>query len=287
MQELLHNLDWVLPLRSDGLTKLMHAFSLLGYEKFILFFLPLGYWAWSRALFLRLFVLVTFTALLNAYLKDLWQDPRPPLEIRLDDLVGASYGLPSGHAQIAVVIWLWLAYEVRKTWVWLLCGFIALGIMFSRLYLAAHDLEDVLGGAALGAVTLLVFAQIKDWAYWRQAPLWAHLGLILVVGLLSFASWPGTAPAYVPLLGTMLMAVLVGNALLPFAMPQQVWQRALAALFGAVAFMGLQVALKQLEQLLGLEPMLWQGVRGVLMGGFVGLLMPWLLMRARLLPVVR
>ena len=145
----------------------------------------------------------------------------------------------------------------------------------------------MLGGAALGAVTLLVFAQIKDWAYWRQAPLWAHLGLILVVGLLSFASWPDTAPAYVPLLGTMLMAVLVGNALLPFAMPQQVWQRALAALFGAVAFMGLQVALKQLEQLLGLEPMLWQGVRGVLMGGFVGLLMPWLLMRARLLPVVR
>ena len=114
LQHLLHNLDWVLPLRSDWLTVLMHGVSLLGYEKFILFFLPLGYWAWQRPLFLRLFVLVSINALLNAYLKDLWQDPRPPLAMRLDDLVGASYGLPSGHSQVAVVLWLWLAYELRR-----------------------------------------------------------------------------------------------------------------------------------------------------------------------------
>ena len=54
MNELLHSLDWVLPLRSDQLTPLMRFFTLLGYEKFILFFLPLGYWAWHRGVFLRL-----------------------------------------------------------------------------------------------------------------------------------------------------------------------------------------------------------------------------------------
>ena len=80
MPELLHDLSWVLPLRHDWLTTLMHGFSYLGYEKFILFFLPLGYWAWNKAIFLRLFLLVAFTAVLNAWLKDLWQDPRPPLE---------------------------------------------------------------------------------------------------------------------------------------------------------------------------------------------------------------
>ena len=81
MNELLHSLDWVLPLRSDELTPLMRFFTLLGYEKFILFFLPLGYWAWHRGVFLRLLVLVAFTALLNAWLKDFWQDPRPPLSL--------------------------------------------------------------------------------------------------------------------------------------------------------------------------------------------------------------
>ena len=104
MPELLHDLSWVLPLRHDWLTPLMHGFSYLGYEKFILFFLPLGYWAWNKAIFLRLFLLVAFTAVLNAWLKDLWQDPRPPLEYRLDHEVGARFGLTSGHAQIAVVL---------------------------------------------------------------------------------------------------------------------------------------------------------------------------------------
>lgn len=286
-QHLLHNLDWVLPLRSDWLTVLMHGFSYLGYEKFILFFLPLGFWAWNRPLFLRLFVLVTLSALLNAYLKDLWQDPRPPLEIRLDDLVGTSYGMPSGHAQLAVVLWLWLAYESRRSWAWLLCGFIVLGICFSRLYLAAHDLEDVVVGGLLGGATLLLFAQMKEWRCWWSANLPMHLGLIVAVALLSFFTWPGSPPNYIPLLGGLLIGVLLGNAQLPFAPPVLVWQRTVVALVGSLAFIALQMGLKKLEPLLGLEPLLWQGVRGLLMGLFVGLLMPWLFMRAGLLVLRR
>ncbi|MBX9755601.1 MAG: phosphatase PAP2 family protein [Pseudomonadaceae bacterium] len=287
LQHLLHNLDWVLPLRSDWLTLLMHGFSLLGYEKFILFFLPLGYWAWNRPLFLRLFVLVTVSALLNAYLKDLWQDPRPPLEMRLDDLVGASYGLPSGHAQVAVVLWLWLAYELRRTWAWLLCGFIVLAIMFSRLYLAAHDLEDVLGGGLIGGATLILFAQVKDWRCWSAANLPGHLVLIVAVALLSFFTWPGTPPNYIPLLGGMLIGVLLGNARLPFTPPVLLWQRAVVALIGSLAFIAVQISLKKLEPLLGLEPLLWQGLRGLVMGLFVGLLMPWLFIRAHMLTARR
>jgi membrane-associated phospholipid phosphatase len=287
VQHLLHNLDWVLPLRSDWLTLLMHCFSLLGYEKFILFFLPLGYWAWRRPLFLRLFVLVSVSALLNAYLKDLWQDPRPPLAMRLDGLVGASYGLPSGHSHVAVVLWLWLAYELRRGWAWWLCGFIVLGIMFSRLYLAAHDVEDVLGGGLIGAAMLVLFARIKDWRCWSARYLPWHLGLIVAVGLLSFVTWPGTPPSYIPLLAGMLMAVLLGNAQLPFASPVLLWQRAVVALLGSAAFIAVQFGLKKLEPLLGLESLLWQGARGLVMGLFVGLLMPWLLIRAQLLTVRR
>ena len=287
MPEIFHDLSWVLPLRSDWLTPLMHGLSLLGYEKFILFFLPLGYWAWNRPLFLRLFVLVTFSALLNAYLKDFWQDPRPPLEIRLDDLVGASYGLPSGHAQIAMVLWLWLAYELRRTWVWLLCGFIVLGIMFSRLYLAAHDLEDVLGGGLIGGATLLLFALVKEWRCWSAVHLPGHLALIAAVGVLSFFAWPGTPPNYIPLLGGMLIGVLLGNARLPFDQPLSLWRRAVVALIGSLAFIAMQMGLKKLEPLLGLEPMLWLGLRGLVMGLFVGLLMPWLFIRAHLLTVRR
>ncbi len=284
MLDLLHNLDWVLPLRSDWLTPLMRFFTLLGYEKFILFFLPLGYWAWSKSVFMRLFVLVAITAVLNAYLKDLWQDPRPDLALRMDDAVGDSFGMPSGHAQIAVVLWLWLAYEVRRPWFWLLSGVVVTGIIFSRLYLGAHDLEDVLVGALLGGVTLLLFAQAKDWSWWRQASALWHLALITLLALLCYFTWQGVAPSYVPLLAGLLVGVLFGYRQVGFATATLWWQRALAAALGALAFIGLQALLKWLGPQLALQPLLWQGLRGLAMGLFVAALMPWLLIRLRLSP---
>jgi len=283
MFELLHSLDWVLPLRSDGLTPLMRFFTLLGYEKFILFFLPLGYWAWQRGVFLRLLVLVAVTALLNAWLKDFWQDPRPDIALRMDHEVGDSFGLPSGHSQIAVVIWFWLAWELRRAWAWLVSTVVVVGIVFSRLYLGAHDVEDVLGGSLLGLATLLLFAQVRHWRGWREAhELWLA-GLVLLVFMAAWLTWPGVAPSYVPLLAGMILGVLVGYRRLAFSAEVAVWRRLLAATLGALAFILLQKGLKQLGAAWPLDPLGWQGLRGLLMGLFVAWLMPWLLVRLGLL----
>ncbi|MFZ6047585.1 phosphatase PAP2 family protein [Pseudomonas sp. CR3202] len=287
MNELLHSLDWVLPLRSDGLTPLMRFFTLLGYEKFILFFLPLGYWAWDRGVFLRLLVLVALTALLNAWLKDYWQDPRPDIALRMDHEVGDSFGLPSGHAQIAVVIWFWLAWELRRAWAWLVSGVVVTGIIFSRLYLGAHDVEDVLGGSLLGIATLLLFAQVRHWHWWREAHgLW-HLALILLAFSAAWLSWPGVAPSYVPLLAGLMFGVLYGYRQLAFSTEVATWRRLLAAAIGAAAFILLQKLLKLAGAALPLDPQLWQGLRGLVMGLFVAVAMPWLLMRLGLLSAVR
>lgn len=283
MFELLHSLDWVLPLRSDGLTPLMRFFTLLGYEKFILFFLPLGYWAWQRGVFLRLLVLVAVTALLNAWLKDFWQDPRPDIALRMDHEVGDSFGLPSGHSQIAVVIWFWLAWELRRTWAWLVSTVVVVGIVFSRLYLGAHDVEDVLGGSLLGLATLLLFAQVRHWNGWREAhELWLA-GLVLLVFMAAWLTWPGVAPSYVPLLAGMMLGVLVGYRRLAFSAEVAVWRRLLAATLGALAFILLQKGLKLVGAAWPLDPLGWQGLRGLLMGLFVAWLMPWLLVRLGLL----
>ncbi len=286
MNELLHSLDWVLPLRSETLTPVMRFFTLLGYEKFILFFLPLGYWAWHRNVFLRLLVLVAVTALLNAWLKDYWQDPRPDLALRMDHEVGDSFGLPSGHAQIAVVIWFWLAFELRRAWAWVVSGVVVAGIIFSRLYLGAHDVEDVLGGSLLGIATLLAFAQVQRWNWWREAHgLW-HLALILLVFLAGWLTWPGVAPSYVPLLAGLMVGVLFGYRRMEFSVDVAVWRRLLAAAVGALSFILLQKALKLAGTAWALDPQLWQGLRGLLMGLFVAAVMPWTLVRLGLLKPV-
>lgn len=43
-----------------------------------------------------------------------------------------------------------IAAMIRKTWVSLVCLFLAISVSLSRVYLMAHFLRDVIGGAAIG-----------------------------------------------------------------------------------------------------------------------------------------
>ncbi len=284
--DVLHNLLWVLPLRSPALTPLAVGLSWLGYTTFIMFFLAIGYWTWSKAIFFRLLILVAINATLNAYVKDLVQDPRPPLELRLDDLVGTSYGLPSGHAQLAVVIWLWLAWEIRRRWAWVLGSAIALGVIVSRLYLGVHDLEDVLAGAALGATSLLVFERLRHHAWaWQTSIAWSVTTVAAVTALLLL-TWPATAPEYIPTLAGWLTAATWSlqweKRHIGYQPPLVAWRSVAIGLFGAACFLGEQKFLKFAAPYWPLNPMLWALTKGVVSGVFVSLLMPWLFLRLRL-----
>lgn len=285
---ILHDLQWVLPLRSPALTQLAFGLSWLGYSTFIMFFMAIGYWTWSKSIFYRLLILVAGNAMLNAYLKDVFQDPRPAMALRLDDLVHASYGLPSGHAQLAVVLWMWLAWEVRRTWVWVLCAAIALGVMASRLYLGVHDLEDVLGGAAVGAASLLVFEQVRHRQWRWQSNLGWNLALIALVTAAALITWPGTAPEYILTLGGWLAAATwslrLDNRHLGFAAPTALWRRVATGLLGAACFLGEQKLLTFAGTHLAMHPQLWALVKGLVSGVFVSLLMPWVFCKLRLAP---
>ncbi len=291
--DILHNLQWVLPLRSPMATQLAFGLSWLGYSTFIMFFLVLGYWTWSTSIFYRLLVLVGVNALVNAFVKDLVQDPRPPLELRLDDLVGESYGLPSGHAQLAIVMWLWLAWELRRRWAWVLGVSIAVAVMFSRLYLGVHDLEDVLGGAALGGASLLVFERLRHQPRFTELAVGWHVALIAGVTLLALALWPsGTPPTYIALTAAWLAVASWGRlwerAHVGFVVPRALSRQIALALLGTAAFVVEQKILKLLGTQLPLQQsalwltLLWPACQGLANGLFVAVLMPWLFVRLRL-----
>ena len=193
MYNFLHDMHWVLPLRSAWATPVWEGFTFLGYTPFFLIFLPLIYWFWDRALFIRVLVVIVLNSLLNDWLKDFWQDPRPPIQFQLDHLrVADSYGRPSGHAQGAVVLWLWLAHEIKRGWAWPLAIVIAAGVCFSRLYLGVHDVDDVLTGAGLGLagffVMLFLFTPRFDW--WRALPVWTHFAAFVALNALIVFTWP-------------------------------------------------------------------------------------------------
>jgi len=157
MESFLHDMGWAVALRHDTLTPIFLGFTWLGYTTFFLIALPIGYWAWNKDKITRVALIVLASAVLNAFLKDLWQNPRPDSLIWVDPQMDDSYGLPSGHTQVGIVMWFWLAYEIRKAWAWVVAAIVAGGIAFSRLYLGVHDVEDVLGGAIIGFATLFAY----------------------------------------------------------------------------------------------------------------------------------
>lgn len=112
---------------------------------------------WRRARRLALFVpsATAGAVLFEGLAKWLIGRPRPNL---------SHYGFPSGHTLAAVVFFGALAYVVwtlvpRRAWLWTSgtgAALVVLGVGFSRLYLDAHWLSDVLGGLTGGMAYLLL-----------------------------------------------------------------------------------------------------------------------------------
>lgn len=192
MDSFLHDISWVVPLRSPLATQIFNAFTLLGYTEFFLVMLPLGYWLWDKAVFTRLAILIGIIGLTNSFLKDLFQDARPPIGLALDGRVGDSFGLPSGHAQVATAMWLWLAYEIKRPWAWVAAIVIAAGVCFSRLYLGVHDVEDIIGGVLLGLAIIVAYRVLlsDEFKAWHDLKPGYQLLAIAALAPLMWLVWP-------------------------------------------------------------------------------------------------
>jgi membrane-associated phospholipid phosphatase len=107
-------------------------------------------------------------------LKHLVGRPRPPPAIWIGHFSGASF--PSGHAAQSVACYATLALIVGagrparvKISLWAGAALVVLIVGFSRIYLAAHWLTDVLGGYALGAAWVAVVIAVTL-AVWSRLP---------------------------------------------------------------------------------------------------------------------
>lgn len=163
-------MEWVLSVRADWLTPLMKIFTFLGDEEFFLLFLPLAYWLWRKQIMGRVGMVLLFTFVLNAIIKGIFQVPRPET---IEHLVHADdWSFPSGHSQGAMVLWGWLAYELKDKRAYIIAAILIAGVGFSRVYLGVHFPIDVIGGYSIGLVTLIVYA----WMLKLEPAGWMPLG---------------------------------------------------------------------------------------------------------------
>ncbi|MGI9438765.1 MAG: phosphatase PAP2 family protein [Parvibaculales bacterium] len=174
-----NDMDWVLPLRTPFFDGFFELVTLAGYPLFLILFLCFGYFALGSRRFFHTAMLLMAAGLLNSWLKDIGQNPRPDAIYALDGRVGDSYGWPSGHTQIAVVLWGYLAYTLRQNWAYAVAAIFIILQGFSRLYLGVHDLGDVASGFVFGVLCLAAYIGVE-----RNPLLSAKIGAASAVQLL-------------------------------------------------------------------------------------------------------
>lgn len=182
----------------DWLNGPMQAITSLGYEEFFVLMLPTIYWCFDQMVGLRVGMVLLLGSTFNTFFKFLFHNPRP---FWISDRVAAyshetSFGIPSGHAQIAASVWGWLAVEVKQRWFKILLWVLVFLIGVSRLYLGVHFLSDVVFGWLLGVLLVWAFA-----AWYQKVGNWLNrqsymnkLGLVLastiiIVALILGVHW--------------------------------------------------------------------------------------------------
>jgi membrane-associated phospholipid phosphatase len=147
----------------------MEGISFLGTENFFLLLLPALYWCRGVGIGLRVGIILLLSTSVNDALKMAFQGPRPywysPEVIAYAR--ETSFGVPSGHAQLAFGVWGMLATSSRRWWGWLIAILVILLIGISRLYLGVHFLHDVILGWLIGALLLWLVLR-----FWKPVTVW-------------------------------------------------------------------------------------------------------------------
>jgi len=181
----------------DWLIGPMNAITATGYVEFYLLVLPALYWCLDSELGIRVGIGLLTSVPLNSALKIAFHGPRPywiAPQVRLLGGAETSFGLPSGHAQHATVLWGTIGAALRRWWGILATVTLILLIGFSRAYLGVHLPTDVLVGWAVGALWLGLLlgleAPVRAWlaragATWQTAIAFAVSLISVLAGVLT------------------------------------------------------------------------------------------------------
>jgi hypothetical protein len=129
------------------------------------------YLAYNTKVAKNLLLSILVTYYINAWVKNIFEDPRPDTNIDPSEdygLTETSYGFPSGHTQNATGFWGYLGYTFKDKYKYnqiplvpIILSCIIFLVAISRVVIGVHDLQDILGGALLGIGVLLLFIYLE------------------------------------------------------------------------------------------------------------------------------
>ena len=305
-------LGWIAAFQGDGgVRQVMIWFSLLGYEA-LPYVPPFVFYFVSRRRGAKLYLLLSFVGPLTLILKLVFHSPRPHwMDPHIKELTDSwGYGLPSGHALGASIVWPYAAKTLDKLWILGAGLVIVLLVSASRVYLGVHFVSDVLAAWLIASATWYSFeslqVRLSEWfkdlkIQWQVAlALWTATILLvigkqmqlLLNGVTDPPSWAafssnarglsGLVPSCGEFFGT-ACGVIMTERWAVFEDGGALWKRG-AALAYALLGAALLHELDKLRLIPRVEP--FQTCFDFLLGGLPNLwilfVAPWIFMRAGL-----
>jgi membrane-associated phospholipid phosphatase len=271
------------------LDSLFSAITLLGGEQFYLLLFPLILWCIDYSFGAVLAIFFMLSNSINIFLKGIFQHPRP-FELNPDVKLSheEGFGLPSGHAQLAVTAWGAIAFRVRRVWFTIVAILIALLIGFSRIYLGVHFPTDVFAGWIIGLILLAVYVAIESpierWL--SRLNMWLQLLVAVAVPLfLLLLNQSNDAITSVGTLFGIAVGLVFARRFISFSVQGVWWHRVLRFLIGFVVVLALYLGLKAAFPPDGTTyGGIFRFIRYALIGAWIVLGAPWLFRLMRLAP---
>lgn len=166
------------------------AITFLGEAIFLVVLIAIFFIAYDKKFAKNLAFNLAFSLYVNGFIKEVFQDPRPPGNVDASEDYGyvePGYGFPSGHTQMAATTWGYIAYEFKDQSRPNIIPILFSGLIFligiSRIILGMHDLQDIIGGALIGIGFLIAFIYLEPVISEKVGPLNMGMKLILAIAI--------------------------------------------------------------------------------------------------------
>ncbi len=216
--------------------------SFLGEEYFYIAVLALVYWVFNKRLGEFVGIALGTTFAFNNMAKDFFESPRPFEESNLVENkrpgTATGHSMPSGHVQGSSSFFASFAFYLKRRSLFVLAIVITVLMMFSRMYLGVHYLDDVIVGGILGFLTVFVIHFFYR-RYVDNTVLLHRFYIILALVFLPFTfflSGNDFFRGYGILVG-LISAVMFEKKYVQFSLEIVLWKKAVRYLVGMVSIL--------------------------------------------------